>query len=351
MDNILRSARRHQRSLFIALFDLRNAFGEVDHDLIRTSLKYYNVDCHFINIFNSIYSDFNVNIACNNELTASIQVQRGVLQGDPCSPLLFNICFNSLMRILDSEKYKNLDYNWGNKATQSTNWLQYADDAALVAKDQKGAQGLTKLFEAWCNWANMTIRLDKCCAFGMLKNQTNHVQILPKISINAGQIPAVPIGGCFKYLGRIFNFDGDGEAEKSEIETTLSRLLAITTNLKVKPQTKLKILDRYIASHLSFMLRTCNFTATWVSQKLDALTIRHVRNWVEAPISSCISEWLVSPKNTCDLGISSWKNRFEKLHISKRSALKNSPNMNNRDLWGGHNEQEYYSRFLTISNT
>ena len=99
------------------------------------------------------------------------------------------------------------------------------------------------------------------------------------------------------------------------------------------------------------MLRTCNFTATWVSQKLDALTIRHVRNWVEAPISSCISEWLISPKNKCGLGISSWKNRFEKLQISKRSALKNSPNINIRDLWGDTMNKNIIPDSLLISNT
>ena len=62
-----------------------------------------------------------------------------------------------------------MGYIWGNKASQQANWLQYADDATLIAKDQKGAQGLTNLFEAWCRWSKMEIRLDKCSSFGMLK--------------------------------------------------------------------------------------------------------------------------------------------------------------------------------------
>jgi Reverse transcriptase (RNA-dependent DNA polymerase) len=351
LDFIMRSAKRHQRSLYVALFDLRNAFGEVDHELIRTSLEYHNIPVHMINIFNGIYSDFNVNIACNDELTTSIKVQRGVLQGDPCSPLLFNVCFNSLMKVMDTDNYKKLGYIWGNRKSQSTNWLQYADDAVLIAKDQKGAQGLTNLFEAWCSWANMIIRLDKCSSFGMLKNKSNLVQILPKISINAGPIPTTPIGGNFKYLGRFFNFDMDGEPEKTEMEDKLSNLLKITTDLQVKPQTKLKILDRYIASQLSFMLRVGNFSSTWISQVLDALTVKHVRRWVEAPISSCIAEWLIAPKSKGGLGIPSWKNRFEKLLLSKRSALKNSPNVNIKDLWADTNGKNIISDSSLMINT
>ena len=116
-------------------------------------------------------------------------------------------------------------------------------------------------------------------------------------------------------------------------------LLKITSELKVKPQMKLKILDRFIASQLSFMLRICNLSSTWVTQTLDAMTVRYVRRWVEAPISSCIAEWLIAPKSKCGLGIPSWKNRFEKLLLSKRSALKNSPNMNIRDLWTDTNDK------------
>ena len=84
---------------------------------------------------------------CNNSMTESIQVQKGVLQGDPSSPLLFNICFNPLLQILDTPNYRKMGYNWGNKVSQQTNWLHYADDAALVSKDLKGAQGLTNLLK------------------------------------------------------------------------------------------------------------------------------------------------------------------------------------------------------------
>jgi len=227
----MRSAKRRQLSLFAVLFDLRNAFGEIRHNLIRTSLKYHNMPDQFVDLFNSIYCNFNVSVSCNNTITAPIHVQRGVLQGDPSSPLLFNICFNSLIKVLDSPNYRKLGFIWGNKASQSTNWLQYADDAALIARDQKAAQGLASLFDSWCSWAKMEIRIDKCNSFAMVKQKSVYCQILPNISINVGKIPPTPIGESFRYLGRMFDFDLKGELEKQDIVTMLTKLLQITFKL------------------------------------------------------------------------------------------------------------------------
>ena len=52
------------------------------------------------------------------------------------------LCINSLMKILESPNYKKMGYVWGNRISQQCNWLQYTDDAAVISKDQKSAQGL-----------------------------------------------------------------------------------------------------------------------------------------------------------------------------------------------------------------
>jgi len=155
----------------------------------------------------------------------------------------------------------------------------------------------------------------------------------------------------FRYLGRFFDFDLKGEQEKKDIVTKLTKLLQITTDLKIRPQTKLKIFDRFIFSQISFSLRISNFTATWVSETLDSLCIKSIRLWIEAPISSCVAEWLISPMSKCGMGIPSIKNRFEKLNLSKRAALKRSPNENIRHLWADSSLRNVNSDSLLINNT
>ena len=126
------------------------------------------------------------------------------------------------------------------------------------------------------------------------------------------------------------------ETEKADILNKLEKYLLITTNLKIKPQTKLKILNRFIIPQFSFSLRVCNLSATWISETLDSSCIRHIRMWIKTAISQCVKEWLIRPRNKCGMGIASIKNRFERFQLGKRNALKNSPNENIRELWKIH---------------
>ena len=190
--------------LVITLLDLENAFGEVHHNLIRASLQFHHVPKMFTEIISNIYSGSTVRIAVNDKWTDQIVVERGVLQGDPCSPLLFNICFNTLMLTLSKPELRGLGYIWGsNNATNTRSWLQFADDAVVISNSIKDSQALLNIFSAWCNWAHMIIRLDKCCSFSMLKSKGDYHQVEPALFINNGLIPPVRLGETFKYLGKL----------------------------------------------------------------------------------------------------------------------------------------------------
>ena len=69
------------------------------------------------------------------------------------SPVLFNLCFNTLMVTVADKKYQQLGYLWSttNSSLHPRAWMQFADDAALIAPDVKGAQALLHLSAAWCS--------------------------------------------------------------------------------------------------------------------------------------------------------------------------------------------------------
>ncbi len=105
MAYIINQARIRQRSLIITLLDLKNAFGEVHHNLIKSVLGYHHIPDHIQLIIESLYTNFKTSIITSNFNTPFIQVGRGVLQGDCLSPLLFNLCFNTFIQHIKSEKY------------------------------------------------------------------------------------------------------------------------------------------------------------------------------------------------------------------------------------------------------
>ena len=94
---LINHARKKQKSLTITLTDLRNAFGEVHHNLIDTILEYHHVDQQVRDIVKLLYRDFYTSIITDAFTSDFIKVSNGVLQGDCLSPLLFNLLINTFI--------------------------------------------------------------------------------------------------------------------------------------------------------------------------------------------------------------------------------------------------------------
>ena len=348
----MHDAKRHQRSVSVSLLDLKNAFGEINHQLIRSSLKFHHIPDTAIQLFNNIYKDSYVSIASASEHTNLIPVERGVLQGDPCSPLLFNICFNSLMLTINQPKYATLGYLWStstpNKAEQRS-WLQFADDALIVASNDRNSQILLNVFSAWCKWADMLIRIDKCSCFGMRKENGLYSQYLPSVFIDGKAIPTIDLNDDFIYLGKRYNATMSKETAKTETIEKLKTLLGKITHLTLKPQTKLKILKIAIYPKLNFELKTYDFSKTWITEELDSIIKYHIRNWMQLPISTCIGEISRLPQNKCGLGLPSLAEVANTLRITARSCLRNSNNADIQQLWSETTKKNVASdRFLCL---
>ena len=60
MSHIINQAKLKQRSVTITLIDLRNAFGEVDHNLIKHVMKYHHIPddvCeHVVRLYSRFYT-------------------------------------------------------------------------------------------------------------------------------------------------------------------------------------------------------------------------------------------------------------------------------------------------------
>jgi len=334
LSHLLKDAKRSQRSITVAMLDLNNAFEEVHHDLIISALRYNHLPQEFTELIKNIYDNNYITVVADNVWTAPIKIERGVLQGDPASPLLFNMCFNTLMKTLDQPIYRKLGYSWGvNKINTQQNWIQFADDAMIIASDTKSAQGLINVFQAWCSWSSMHIRLDKCVTFGIMKRDNVYSQIQPALSITSGQITTTGFKEEFKYLGRSYSFDMSNTVPEQLLERKLSDLLVISNHLNIKAQTKLKILSQYSHSQILFKIKVYDFPITWVEPTLDAMSIRYIRDWLEMPISACPKETLTLPKSGCGMGVSSFKHIAQKMLVQKRYSMQHSTSPEIQQVW------------------
>ena len=195
------SARLKQRSVLITLLDLKNAFGEVHHNLIRSILAYHHIPDSIQSLIANLYTDFHSYSISGSFLTLAIPINHGVLKGDCLSPLIFNLCFNTFIQFIKQEKYKQFGFSphdENDRLFHPIHWFQFADDAAVVTTNERENQLLLNYFSRWCQWANMVIRVDKCTTLGIKKFSSRSLQFQPKLLINSEEVPPVNNGESFK---------------------------------------------------------------------------------------------------------------------------------------------------------
>ena len=64
-----------------------------------------------------------------------------------------------------------------------------------------------------------------------------------------------------------------------------------------------------------FYFKAFDLPSTWIENAVDALCVQHVRDWLETPISSFVSEFQRLPVDRTGLGIPSFKEVVEKISV------------------------------------
>ena len=130
LGHIINKALIKQRSLVITLLDLKNAFGEVHHNLISSVLSYHHVHEGIQCLISSLYTNFKTYIITDHYRSPAIPVCSGVLQGDCLSPLLFNMCVNTCIQFIRAEKFKQIAFSTHEKLIACS--AQYSGFSSLM---------------------------------------------------------------------------------------------------------------------------------------------------------------------------------------------------------------------------
>ena len=105
LSHVINNALKSQRSSIVTLLYLRNAFGEVHHDLIDCVLENHVVSEDDREIVKNIYSCFKTSVLTDGFVTDFIHIAKGVLQGDCFGPLIFNLIVNTFIQSVKDGQY------------------------------------------------------------------------------------------------------------------------------------------------------------------------------------------------------------------------------------------------------
>ena len=177
--------------VYACFIDFRKAFDTVWHDGLFHKLQQMGIRGNFLETQRSMYKNTKCAIKIDNKLTQFFPCKKGVRQGDPLSPSLFNIFLNDLFTMLrngncDPVTLNNADY---------LNALAYADDIVLLSTSKEGLQKAIDITEKYCQ--TWMLKINRSKTKSMVFSRGNQ-KINTVFNINGEILENVKE---FKYLG------------------------------------------------------------------------------------------------------------------------------------------------------
>ena len=152
MTSVLQDSRRRKHSIILTWLDLKDAYGSVPHQTLFTIMGLAGLGGLTLQISTTRRPQPSA-----PGKTGPITIQRGVKQGCPLSPILFNLVMEVLIRAAESTV--NVGYSIANSVVKI---LAYADDLSVFASTPEVMQGMLDRVVQASEWAGLTFSPRKC---------------------------------------------------------------------------------------------------------------------------------------------------------------------------------------------
>ncbi|KMQ88340.1 reverse transcriptase [Lasius niger] len=278
LDTLLRYHRKQYKSLYMASIDVSKAFDAVTHPTIESTLISLGVPPPMIRYLGQVYANSRTRIEGDGWTSKPVHPKRGVRQGDPLSPILFNAVTHRLLQRLPREVGARL----GNIPI---NAAAYADDLLLFASTSMGLQQMIDTMTDYLAECGMTINVEKSMTVAIrAAPHLKKTAVDASLSFSCGgrQLPSLKRTNKWRYLGVVFTPEGRAQCRPAEV---VAPLLGALTKAPLKPQQRL------------YALRTVVIPKLYHQLALGAVTIGTL-NKTDRLVRGALRKWLALPHDT-----------------------------------------------------
>lgn len=217
-------ADQRGQKLYTCFVDFQKAFDSVWYEALFRKLENQEINGNFLNLIRNLYKRTKCAVKINGKCTQYFDYEKGVQQGNPLSPLLFNIFVNDIFEAVKNDSQVTLD------GTNFFNTLMYADDLIIMATTPEGLQKSLDGLSAYCKkWMlNVNVKKTKCLIFSKGSNVKNY-----KFTIDGQEVQNTKE---YKYLGITINAKNCSFSPSlSHLSTKATRaIFALTSKLPIK---------------------------------------------------------------------------------------------------------------------
>jgi hypothetical protein len=185
-----------KRDGIIFKIDFEKAYDKVKWSFMQQTLRMKGFSPKWCRWVESMVTGGTVGIKVNDEVGPYFQTKRGLRQGDPMSPILFNIVADMLALLINRAKHDGqISGVLPHLIDDGLSILQYADDTIIfIDNDPKQANNLKLLLYAFEQLSGLNINFHKSEIFCYDAAKEMEPFYTTLFGCNAGEYP-------FRYLG------------------------------------------------------------------------------------------------------------------------------------------------------
>jgi hypothetical protein len=156
------------------LLDQEKAYDRIHPSYLAQTMKSFGIPSSFSDMLISLFFSNRVQVNINGHLTNPITQLRGLRQGDPLSPILFNFALEPLLlSIMADSQIQGISTN-DNSHSITTKVLAYADDICLFLSTPSEFDRAQDILNTYCRASNAKLNIDKTQAFSLSGDTLPH---------------------------------------------------------------------------------------------------------------------------------------------------------------------------------
>jgi hypothetical protein len=273
LDAVISSAHSSLREVHIATLDISKAFNSLSHAAVSEIVRGRGLPDNFGLYINHLYRESEIVFHVRGGKSDRVQPGRGVRQGDPLSPTIFNLAIDELLAEIPPGVGFRLE------GTQ-VSCLAFADDLVVIVSSPVGLQETLEAFQKTAADLGLTFNASKSSVLSLiLDGKSKKMKVVEDkgFKIAGEQLPHVTSVSSWRYLGVSFNPRGLSTVEL-DVADALNRL----TRAPLKPQQRLVVLRTHLIPKLLHGLTLGNITRGRLEQ-MDRQIRKAMRTWLKLP--------------------------------------------------------------------
>ena len=304
--------KEYGNNLKATWIDVKKAYDSIDHAYLTQCIENLNLPDWILKFIKVIISKWKIDISVGPEKIMSKKIDRGILQGDSLSPLLFVLCMDPLSRKLN-EKYTKVTVQT-DAESHSTNHLLFIDDLKLLAKDSSTLSAMTGEAKEFLEVIGLEINKEKSATNDTCCEDT--ATLLEGVSV-------------YKYLGIIE--DSRGIPTRSSFEEVQSKLISRVERLchtRLNAKNLFSAINQHAISLINYHIGVLRLEPADFSKLDDAVRAVLVKNKIH--LRPGCKERLYLPRTELGRGLHSVELRSEHMLLQLLDCLEKSKEISTR---------------------